>query len=70
MKDKIKLYNVVKELTKSGYRVMLVLKLTIVILVITFIGFVVIKDEIRSNAKEGLRMVESAGTDYYDYWWW
>ena len=63
LKDKIKLYNVVKELTKSGYRVISVGVKTnnSDLKGITFIGFVVIKDEIRSNAKEGLRMVESAG---------
>jgi len=63
LKDKIKLYNIVKDLTSRGFRVISVgvksndsdLK------GLSFIGFVVIKDEIRNNAKEGLNMVESAG---------
>jgi len=63
LKDKSKLYNVVSELTKNGYRVISVgvKNKNSELKGISFIGFVVIKDAIRSNAKEGLNMVESAG---------
>jgi len=63
LKDKGKLYDIVKQLTSSGLRVISVaVKNNNSILGgLSFIGFVVIKDEIRKNAKEGLKMVESAG---------
>jgi len=63
LKDKNKLYEVVSGLTKDGYRVISVgvKSKNSELKGISFIGFVVIKDEIRTNAKEGLKMVESAG---------
>ena len=65
LKDKNKLFNIIKKLTKEGYRVISVayknndydLK------DLCFIGFVVIKDEIRENANIGINKVRDANVD-------
>ena len=62
LKDKNKLYDIVKKITKEGFRVISVgyknndssLK------DLCFIGFVVIEDEIRDNAKAGIDKVRNA----------
>ncbi|MBQ3021451.1 MAG: calcium-translocating P-type ATPase, PMCA-type [Bacilli bacterium] len=61
LKDKSKLYSVINNLTKSGLRVISVAYSNNSTLGnLCFIGFVVIKDEIRENAKEGIKYVNDA----------
>ena len=63
LRDKDKLLDIVNSLTKEGMRVISVAynSKNSELNNLCFIGFVVIKDEIRSNANEGIRLVESAG---------
>ena len=63
LRDKKKLYDIVNNLTKDGMRVISVAykNKNYELSGLCFIGFVVIKDEIRSNANEGIRLVSSAG---------
>lgn len=63
LRDKNKLYDIVNNLTKEGMRVISVgyKSKNHELNSLCFIGFVVIKDEIRSNANEGIRLVSSAG---------
>lgn len=63
LRDKSILYNVVSKLTKDGLRVISVAykNKNSELSGLCFIGFVVIKDEIRDNANEGINLVESAG---------
>lgn len=62
LRDKNKLYDVVNDLTKNGLRVISVgYKIGNELLSgICFIGFVVIKDEIRDNASVGIKVVRDA----------
>ena len=62
LRDKNKLYDVVKKLTKEGLRVISVgyKNGNETLDSLCFIGFVVIKDEIRENAKEGINRVRDA----------
>ena len=62
LRDKNKLYEVVKKLTKEGLRVISVAYKNgnESLDGLCFIGFVVIKDEIRENAKEGINRVRDA----------
>ena len=62
LKDKKKLYDVVDSLTREGLRVISVgyKNKSSVLGGICFIGFVVIKDEIRKNASEGIKLVRDA----------
>ena len=63
LRDKNKLYDVVKNLTSNGFRVISVgyKNKNSELGGLCFIGFVVIKDEIRDNANVGINLVESAG---------
>ena len=60
--DKEKVYNVIKEFTNKGYRVVSVAYKTenSDLNKLCFIGFIIIKDEIRDNAKYGLELVNNA----------
>lgn len=62
IKDKNKLYDIVNALTKDGLRVISVGYKTNNEFLngICFIGFVVIKDEIRGNASDGIKLVKDA----------
>ena len=62
LRDKNKLYDVVNSLTSQGLRVISVgyKNNSSVLSGICFIGFVVIKDEIRENASEGIGLVTDA----------
>ena len=62
IRDKKKFYEVVKNLTKEGLRVISVAYKSkdSNLNSLCFIGFVVIKDEIRENASEGINFVNSA----------
>lgn len=63
LRDKKKLYDVVNKLTRDGLRVISVgyKNKNSELGGLCFIGFVVIKDEIRENANKGIDLVESAG---------
>ena len=63
LRNKDKLFDVVNNLTKDGLRVISVAykNKNSDLGGLCFIGFVVIKDEIRDNANEGIKLVESAG---------
>ncbi len=63
LKDKNKLFDIVNSLTKDGLRVISVAMKTnnYELNGLCFIGFVVIKDEIRDNAKDGIKIVNDAG---------
>ena len=62
LRDKNKLYSVIKNLTKEGLRIISVAmkKNDFNLDGLCFIGFVVIKDEIRENAQYGIDLVNSA----------
>lgn len=63
IRNKDKLFNIVKNLTKEGYRIISVAYKNgnSDLSNLCFIGFVIIKDEIRDNAKKGVSLVKSAG---------
>ncbi len=63
LRDKNKLYDIIKSLTKKGYRLISTAYKTnnSNLSNLVFIGFVVIKDEIRENALYGVNLVKSAG---------
>ncbi len=63
LRNKKDLYNIIYNLTKEGYRIISVAykKENSSLEKLCFIGFVVIKDEIRENAKYGVQLVQSAG---------
>ena len=63
LRDKNKLFDIINSLTKDGMRVISVAykNFNYDLSNLCFIGFVVIKDDIRSNANEGIRLVNSAG---------
>ena len=65
LKDKNKLFNIIEKLTKDGYRVISVgyKNNDYELNNICFIGFVVIKDELRENANVGINMVRDANVD-------
>ena len=62
LRDKDKLYDIVNSLTKDGLRVISVGYKTNneTLSGLCFIGFVVIKDEIRDNASDGIKVVKDA----------
>lgn len=62
LRDKKKLYDIVNNLTKDGLRVISVgyKSNNSELSGLCFIGFVVIKDEIRDNAKDGIKLVNDA----------
>ncbi len=63
LRNKENLFDIVKSLTKKGMRIISVAYKNSNSLLdgLCFIGFVVIKDEIRSNAIKGVELVKSAG---------
>ena len=63
LKNKEKLFKIISNLTREGMRVISVAYKTgnSILSNLCFIGFVVIKDEIRDNALNGVNLVKSAG---------
>jgi len=63
LRNKEKLYNTISNLTKKGLRVISVgyKQNNFELNGLCFIGFVVIKDEIRNNASEGIELVTTSG---------
>ena len=63
LRDKNKLFDIINNLTKDGMRIISVAykNNNHELNNLCFIGFVVIKDDIRNNANEGIRLVNSAG---------
>ena len=63
LKNKEKLYNIIKTLTSKGLRIISVAykQNNSELKGLCFIGFVVIKDEIRTNASTGINLVNGAG---------
>ena len=65
LRDKNKLFDIIKKLTCEGYRVISVgyKKENYELSDLCFIGFIVIKDELRENASVGINMVRDANVD-------
>lgn len=60
--DKYRFINTIKKYTKSGIRILAIASgSTKNLFNLTLIGFVLIKDEIRKDAKRGVELVENAG---------
>lgn len=62
LKNKDKLNEDISSYTKKGERVIVLAKGSNLKL-LTFIGFVCIKDELRDEAKEGIKLIKNAGID-------
>ena len=62
LKNKDKLNKDISSYTKKGERVIVLAKGSNLKL-LTFIGFVCIKDELRDEAKEGIKLIKNAGVD-------
>lgn len=62
LKNKDKLNEDISSYTKKGERVIVLAKGSNLKL-LTFIGFVCIKDELRDEAKEGIKLIKNAGVD-------
>ena len=61
LSNPLKIENLLKNYTKQGIRILLLAKTTTTLENLTFIGLLLLKDEIRKESKKGIKLVQDAG---------